>query len=119
MHQALRGNKFLPRVLSIPQGPMPSITYLNGSSSETEAIRLCRTKARECQRVALTTTDHSIRLRYLQLAKLWHEMARDAERKANCSPNSDDKGVVIFPMRFQKRSSAPSEQTGPFDPHAA
>ena len=87
------------------------MTYLNGSPRETDAAWLCRTKARGCQRAALTTTDHNIRLRYLQLAKLWHEMARDAERKANCSPNSDDKGVVIFPMRFQKRSSAPSEQT--------
>jgi hypothetical protein len=96
---------------------MSSITYLNGSSSETEAVRLCRKKARDCQRVALTTTDHNIRLRYLHLAKLWHEMAREAERKANCS--SGDKAVVIFPTRFQKRSSAPSEQTGRLDPHLA
>ena len=46
------------------------------------------TKARGCQRAALTTTDHNIRLRYLHLAKLWHEMAREAERKANCSSSS-------------------------------
>jgi hypothetical protein len=52
-----------------------------------------------------------IRLRYLDFAKLWHEMTREAERKANCSSSSDDKAVVIFPMQFQKRSSAPSEQT--------
>ena len=98
---------------------MSSITYLNGSSSETEAVRLCRKKARECQRIALTTTDHNIRLRYLDFAKLWHEMTREAERKANCSSSSDDKAVVIFPMQFQKRSSAPAEQTGPVDPHVA
>jgi hypothetical protein len=98
---------------------MASITYLNGSSSETEAVRLCRKKARDCQRITLTTTDHIIRLRYLHLSKLWHEMAREAERQANCSSSSDDKAVVIFPKRFQKRSSASSEQTGPFDPHVA
>jgi hypothetical protein len=109
---------------------MRSITHLNGSPRETDAAWLCRKKARECQRTALTTTDPEVRFRYLHLAKLWHEMAREAERKANCSSSSDtarghrarkalDKAVVIFPMRFQKRSSAPSEQTGPFDPHAA
>src|ERR1700740_1014865 len=98
---------------------MPSITYLNGSSSETEAVRLCRKKARECQRVALTTTDHNIRLRYWHLAKLWHEMAREAERKANFSSSADDKAVVIFPMQFRRRGSTPSEQTGPHDPHVA
>ena len=108
MHQALRGNKFLPRVLSIPQGPVPSITYLNGSSNETEAVRLCRKKARDCQRVALTTTDHNIRLRYLHLAKLWHEMAREAERKANCSSSSDGKLGSYFPdavSEAQQRST--------------
>ena len=98
---------------------MPSITHLNGSPRETDAAWLCRQKARECQRAALTTTDPKVRFRYLHLAKLWHEMAREAERKANCSSSSDDKAVVIFPMRFQKRSSTPTEQTGPFDPHAA
>ena len=60
------------------------MTYLNGSPRETDAAWLCRTKARGCQRAALTTIDHNIRLRYLHLAKLWHEMAREAERKANC-----------------------------------
>jgi hypothetical protein len=90
---------------------MPSITYLNGSSSETEAVWLCRKKARECPRTALTTTDHNIRHRYLHLAKLWHEMAREAERKTNGSSSSDDGGAVIIPMRFQKRSNSCSEQT--------
>jgi hypothetical protein len=98
---------------------MPSITYLNGSARQTDAAWLCRKKARECQRTALTTADPEVRLRYLHLAKLWHEMAREAERKANCSSSSEDKAVVIFPMRFQKRSNAPSEQTGSFDPHVA
>jgi hypothetical protein len=98
---------------------MLSITYLNGSPRQTDAAWLCRTKAQEYQRAALTTTDPKVRFRYLHLAMIWHEMAREAERKANCSSSSDDKAVVIFPMRFQKRSSAPSEQTGPFDPHAA
>ena len=90
---------------------MTSITYLNGSSSESEAVRLCRQKARDCQRTALASTDHEIRVRYWHLAKLWHEMAREAERKTNGSSSSDDGGVVIFPMRFQKRSNSCSEQT--------
>ena len=75
---------------------MTSITYLNGSSSESEAVRLCREKARECQRTALTSTDHDIRVRYWHFATLWHEMAREAERKTNGSSSSDDGGVVIF-----------------------
>jgi hypothetical protein len=61
---------------SVPLRPMTSITYLNGSSSESEAVRLCRQKARDCQRTALASTDHDIRVRYWHLAKLWHEMAR-------------------------------------------
>jgi hypothetical protein len=43
-------------------------------------------------------------------------MARDAERKANCSSSSDDKAVVIFPMQFQKRSSAPARADLTFMP---
>ena len=73
------------------------MTYLNESPRETDAAWLCRTKARGCQRAALTTTDHNIRLRYLHLAKLWHEMAREAERKANCSSSSDGKLGSYFP----------------------
>jgi len=92
---------------------MTSITYLNGSSSESEAVRLCREKARKCQRTALTSTDHDIRVRYWHLAKLWHEMAREAERKTTGSSSSDGGGAVIIPMRFQKRTSARSEHIGP------
>jgi hypothetical protein len=55
------------------------------------------------------TNDPKVRFRYLHLAMIWYEMAREAERKANCSSSSDDKAVVIFLKRFQKHSSAPSE----------
>ena len=91
---------------------MTSITHLNGSSSESEAVRLCREKARECQRTALTSTDHDIRVRYWHLATLWHEMAREAERNTTGSSSSDGGGAVIIPMRFSKRSNSRSEQTG-------
>jgi hypothetical protein len=81
---------------------MTSITYLND-------VKLCRQKARECQRSALISTHHGIRARYWHLAKLWHEMAREAERKMNGS-SPPDVGVVIIPMRFQKRRNSQSER---------
>jgi hypothetical protein len=83
---------------------MTSITYLND-------VELCRQKARECQRTALISTHHGIRARYWHLAKLWHEMAREAERKANGTSSSDDGGAVIIPMQFPKRRKSRSEQT--------
>jgi hypothetical protein len=59
---------------------MTSITYLDGSANEkNEAVRLCRKKATECQRTALTTSDPMVRLRFLHLAKLWREMADEAD----------------------------------------
>jgi hypothetical protein len=90
---------------------MTSITYLNGSFSRNEAVRLCRQNARECQRAAFASTNHDIRVRYWHLAKLWHEMAREAERKANGTSSFDDGGAVIIPMQFPKRSKSRSEQT--------
>ena len=54
---------------------MTSISYLHGSSGETDASRFCREKARDCQRAALTTTDPNFRLTFLHLAKLWRELA--------------------------------------------
>jgi hypothetical protein len=81
---------------------MTPITYLNGSSSETEPVRLCRRKAIDCQRSALTTTDPNIRLRFLHLAKLWREMADEAARRTNGSSVSEKRGVVLFPNQFQK-----------------
>jgi hypothetical protein len=90
---------------------MGSITYLSGSTNKTEPSWLCRKKATDYQRAALTATDLRIRLRYLHLARLWHEMAREAERKTNGS-SALDGGAVIIPMPLQKRSSSRSEQTG-------
>jgi hypothetical protein len=65
---------------------MGSITHLSGSTNRTEPSWLCRKKAADYQRAALTATDLRIQLRYLHLARLWHEMAREAERKTNGSP---------------------------------
>jgi hypothetical protein len=86
---------------------MTSITYLSGSSNATDAARLCRKKARDCQRTALTTADPTIRSRFLHLAKLWREMADDAEQQANGA--SEDKGVVIF---FPKRPQTLGKASG-------
>ena len=52
---------------------MTPISYLHGSSGETDASRFCREKARDCQRAALTTTDPNFRLTFLHLAKLWRD----------------------------------------------
>jgi hypothetical protein len=88
---------------------MGSVTYLHGSTKKPEASWLCRKKATDYQRAALTAPDLRIRLRYSHLARLWHEMAREVERKTNgLSP--PDGGAVIIPMRLQKRSNARSEQ---------
>jgi hypothetical protein len=72
---------------------MTSISYLPGSSGETDASRFCREKARDCQRAALTTTDPNFRLTFLHLAKLWRELA-DARSSKRKEP--ENKSVVIF-----------------------
>ena len=90
---------------------MTSISYLDGSSSETEAVRFCRIKARDCQRTALAANDHNVRLRFLHLAKLWHEMAREAQRRANLSLPFGGGAEVIFLKQFWERSAASPKQT--------
>jgi hypothetical protein len=78
---------------------MTSITYLDLSANEkNEAVRLCRKKATECQRTALTTADPMVRQRFLRFAKLWREMADALNHRTNKPPVSEDKGViVVFP----------------------
>ena len=82
---------------------MTRITYLHGSPSETEPIRLCRRKAMEYQRTALTTTDPTVRLKYLHLAELWREMADEAKRRMSASSPDEGKGVVLFLSDFKGR----------------
>ena len=82
---------------------MTRITYLHGSPSETEPIRLCRRKAMEYQRTALTTTDPTVRRKYLHLAELWREMADEAKRRMNASSQHEGKGVVLFLTDFKGR----------------
>jgi hypothetical protein len=91
---------------------MSSTIYLDGSCSETEVARLCRRKARECQRTALTISDPEVRLRFLHLAKLWREMAGEAEQRTSAAPSSEEKRVVIFPKRFQKDAKGGSGTVG-------
>jgi hypothetical protein len=74
-----------------------TITHLHGTLGETDASRFCQEKARGCQLAALTTTDPKLRLTFLQLAKLWREMA---DARSNKRGGLKDKGVVIF---FPKR----------------
>ena len=81
---------------------MTPITYLDGSSTDNDPARLCRRKAMDCQRTALTTADPRVRLRYLHLATLWREMAEEAERRPNNTSLSKGRGIVIFVNRFQK-----------------
>src|SRR5262249_11170332 len=49
---------------------MTPISYLHGFSGETDASRFCRQKARDCLRVAFTTTNPNFRLTFLHLAQL-------------------------------------------------
>jgi hypothetical protein len=77
---------------------MPSISYPTSSSAETNASRLCQKKARDCRRVALTAKDPKIRLAFFHLAKMWREMADEAEQEAGGLLKED--GIVInFPSR--------------------
>ena len=96
--QALHGNWWRPN--HFLSRHMTFIT--SRSSSKTEPVRLCRRKAVECQRTALTATNPNVRLRYFQLARLWREMAEEAARRTNGSSPSKGQGVVIFPKQFQK-----------------
>jgi hypothetical protein len=82
---------------------MTRITYLHGSPSETEPIRLCRRKAMEYQRTALTTTDPTVRRKCLHLAELWREMADEAKRRLNASSPYAGKGAVLFLSDFKGR----------------
>jgi hypothetical protein len=75
---------------------MTSISYLRGSSGETDASRFCREKARDCQRAALTTTDAKFRFTFLRLAKLWRDMA---DARSNKREQAEYENVVIFPQQ--------------------
>ena len=96
-----------PVVLPTAYGRHGDVLYLHGSSGETDASRFCRQKARDCQRAALTTTDPSFRFTFLQLAKLWRDMA---DARSNKRGGLDDGGVVVlFPKLFRSTRSAGCE----------
>ena len=101
--QALRDTQSRPVNIAFSFRKMTRITYLHGSPSETEPIRLCRRKAREYQRSALTTIDPTVRRKYLHLAELWREMADEAKRRTNASSPYEGKGVVLFLSDFKGR----------------
>jgi hypothetical protein len=101
--QVLRDTQSRPVHIAFPLRKMTRITYLHGSPSETQPIRLCRRKAMEYQRTALTTTDPTIRRKYLHLAELWREMADEAKRRMSASSPYEGKGVVLFLSDFKGR----------------
>jgi hypothetical protein len=76
---------------------MTSISYLHGSSGETDASRLCRRKERDCLRTALTAADPASRLMFLHLAKMWRETADGWEHQANEAP-AGECVVIRFPL---------------------
>ena len=87
---------------------MTSISYLHGSSGETDASRFCREKARDCLRAALTTTDPNFRRTFLHLAKLWREMA---DARSNKREGPENKSVVIlFPKRSHSARSSGNQR---------
>jgi hypothetical protein len=75
------------------------ITHFTGMS---EPARLCRREALECQSTALASTDLRVRLTYLHLAKLWREMADEAERQTKEPSACEERGIVVFLDEFQK-----------------
>jgi hypothetical protein len=83
---------------------MTPISYLHGLSGEADASRFCREKARDCQRAALTTTDPSFRFTFLQLAKLWREMADARSNKREAL--EDESVVILFPKWSHSARSA-------------
>jgi hypothetical protein len=72
---------------------MAPIGYPSSFSVETNASRLCQKMARDCQRVALTAKDPKVRLAFFHLAKMWREMADEAEQEAGGLSKVD--GIVI------------------------
>jgi hypothetical protein len=75
---------------------MTSISYFARLPGETDAGRLCRKKASDCQHMALTTEDPRVRRVYLQLAELWREMANMPEAG---EPSNKDGVVIDFSSR--------------------
>jgi hypothetical protein len=84
------------------KGPYEHMAPLTRIGALSEPAQLCRKKARECLRSALTSTDPTVRLRYLQLAKLWREMGGEAVKQAKESSYCKEREVVLFLNEFKK-----------------
>jgi hypothetical protein len=94
---------WLPVHIAFSLRKMTRITYLHGSSSEMKPVHLCRRKAMEYQRAALTTTDPGVRRRCLHLPELWTEMVNEAKRRMNASSPHEGKGAVLLLSDFKRR----------------
>ena len=101
MGQALHGNWWSAIQLFRRDTTYDAYNLFEQVIQRDRPLRLCRRKAMECQRTAMTTTNPVIRSRFFHLAKLWREMADEAAR-ASGSSASEARGVLIFLNQFQK-----------------
>jgi hypothetical protein len=93
-----RGKSVRPNLVV---SPMTSISYPNSSSDETNPSRWCQKKARDCQRAALTAKGPKARLVFFNLAKMWREMADEAEPG---NARAVKGGVVVINFPNQAKS---------------
>jgi hypothetical protein len=81
---------------------MTSINHITRLSGET-GHSFCLKKARDCLRIALTTEDPRARLVFHRLAKMWREMADEADAEI-VEPLLGEEAVIIhFPERAKSR----------------
>jgi hypothetical protein len=85
---------------------MTTISDLDCSSTETNASRFCLRKAKDCQRIALTTDHPTSRRTFLKLAELWLEMAHKAAEE-----------TIELPMKLVSLLTSPGGPRSNGRPH--
>jgi hypothetical protein len=61
-----------------------------------DQLNICRAKAEECERHALTSADLVIKLRYVTLAIEWHELAKKESRYLRVAPQNRVRAARIL-----------------------